>query len=59
MTLCSYCGPRTGKRAVHMDHIVSGSMRRRHPGWDDVTVPACYQRLQHFEGRPQIGAYGL
>ena len=35
---CAYCG----KPAVHMDHIVSKSMRRRHPGWEDVTVPACF-----------------
>ncbi len=46
MTLCSYCG----KPAVHMDHIVSKGMRTqiaadgslRYPGWDDVTVPACF-----------------
>ena len=35
---CAYCG----KPAVHMDHLVSKSMRRRHPGWEDVTVPACF-----------------
>ena len=39
MILCSYCGK---ARAVHSDHIVSKSMRRRYPGWDDVTVPSCF-----------------
>lgn len=38
MTLCAYCGK---EPAIHMDHIVCRALRRRHPGWDDVTVPAC------------------
>ena len=61
MTLCSYCGPRTGERAVNADHIVSSSDRRRerYQGWDDVTVPACYQPLQHFEEYPAAHAQEL
>ena len=39
MTLCSYCRKR---RAVHQDHIVSKSMRRRYPGWGNVVVTACF-----------------
>lgn len=34
---CAYCGA----PAIHADHVVSKAMRRRHTGWDDVTVPAC------------------
>ena len=35
---CAYCGK---ARAIHKDHIVPKALRRRHGGWDDVTVPAC------------------
>lgn len=49
MILCSYCGPRTRKRAVHMDHIVSKADRNRtrpdgslvYEGFGEETVPAC------------------
>jgi hypothetical protein len=26
---------------VHLDHIVPKALRRRHPGFDDLVVPAC------------------
>jgi 5-methylcytosine-specific restriction endonuclease McrA len=35
---CAYCGVAP---AIHKDHIVSKALRRRHPGWENVTVPAC------------------
>ena len=38
VTLCSYCRK---ARAIHQDHVVPVALRRRHPGWDDVKVPAC------------------
>ncbi len=42
MSLCSYCGPRTGARAVHKDHIASKSERRSLPKeWETETVGAC------------------
>ena len=34
---CAYCG----ERAIHLDHLVSRAMRRRHSGWEDATVPSC------------------
>ncbi len=45
--ICAYC---LKARAVHKDHIVSGRLLRkkrpdgspRYPGWNDVTVPACF-----------------
>ena len=36
--LCAYCRK---ERAVHKDHIMSKSDRRRHEGWDDETVDSC------------------
>ena len=49
MTLCSYCGPHTGARAIHADHIVSGQDRKRtrpdgslvYEGFQTETTPAC------------------
>lgn len=38
MEACAYCEK---ERAVHRDHILSRALRRKHPGWDDVTVPSC------------------
>jgi 5-methylcytosine-specific restriction endonuclease McrA len=35
---CAYCGC---SPAVHNDHIVPKALRRRHPGWESVTVRAC------------------
>lgn len=37
-TICSYCQKAP---AIHMDHIVPKALRRMHPGFDDLTVPAC------------------
>lgn len=39
LLFCNYCRK---ERAVHRDHIMSSDERRRHDGWDEETVPACF-----------------
>ncbi len=35
---CSYC---KAAPSIHLDHIVPKALRRRHKGFDDLTVPSC------------------
>ena len=37
MAECAYCG----QPAIHKDHVVPKALRRRHKGWEKVTVAAC------------------
>ena len=41
MSICAYCGTRSGR--LQADHIMPVALRRKYPGWDDETVPACVQ----------------